>query len=292
MKQKVVAGALLAMLAATSGCSKQATGQSVAVVNDEEISQGELNDELTAANVPESADKKQVMPQLLQRVIDRRLVAQKAAEDGLDRSPEYLSQQRRMNENLLIQLYTRRQADTIKPPTQAEIDAFVASNPNMFGQREALLLNQIAFDRPADISLLQQLRDDHSLDAVAATLGRLGIPFQRGQGRLDSGTVPPQIAQQIRSLPPGEPFVAPAGNRIVVSVVGERQPVTVTSEQTRQIATEALRRQKLQQLLEGQLKELRTSAKIEYQPGYEPKEPAAGAKGKAETGAGAKTTAK
>ncbi len=138
MNNRGGAGVLLAILLATSGCNKEATGQSVAVVNGEEVSESELNEELAAANIPESADKKQIMPQLLQRIIDRRLVAQKAAEAGIDRSPDYLSRQRRLNENLLIGLYTQKQADTIKPPTPAEIDALMAQNPQMFAQRGVL----------------------------------------------------------------------------------------------------------------------------------------------------------
>ena len=41
------------------------------MVNGEEISLPELNTELAAANIPATADKKAVMPQLLQRMVDR-----------------------------------------------------------------------------------------------------------------------------------------------------------------------------------------------------------------------------
>lgn len=280
MNYRVGAGVLLAMALATGGCKKQATGQSIAVVNNEEISQAELNDELTAANVPESADKKEVMPALLQRVVDRRLVAQKAIADGIDKSPEYLSRQRRLDETLLIGLYTQKLSDQIKPATPAEIDAYIAQHQNMFAQRQLLALDQVVFDRPADISVLQQLRDDHSLEAVAASLTRLGIPFNRGGGRLDLASVPTQVAQQINSLPAGEPFVAPSGNRITVSVVTGREAAVPRPDEARRVATEAIRREKLAKAVDDQLKQLRASAKIDYQPGFEPKAkatPAAGA---------------
>lgn len=272
MYNRVGAGVLLAVMLATGGCDKQATGQSVAVVNGEEISQSELNEELAAANVPESVDKKVVMPQLLQRIIDRRLVAQQAKEQGLDKTPDYLSRERRADENLLIALYTQRQQDAIKAPTPAEIDKFMADNPAMFAQREMLVLDQLAFQRPADITLLRQLENDHSLDAVAASLTRLGIPFQKGRGQLDTATVPPQVAQQVKSLPAGEPFVAPAGDRIIVSVIAARQAAPPPQDAARRVAGEQVKRRKLMETLDGQLKQLKTAAKIEYQPGFEPKE--------------------
>lgn len=265
------AGVLLAVLLATSACDKEPTGQSVAVVNGVEISEGELNEELAAANIPSNVDKKEVMPQLLQRIVDRKLVALKASEEGLDKSPDYLSRQRRLNENLLIGMYTQKQAESLPAPTAAEIDAFIAGNPNMFEQREMLALNQLAFERPADMTLLQQLQNDHSLDAVGATLTRLGIPFQKGGARLDTASLPPATARQINGLPAGEPFVVPSGNRIVVSVIAGRQAAVANPEESRRVATEALRRQKLAELLEKQVKDLKAAAKVEYQPGYEPK---------------------
>jgi peptidyl-prolyl cis-trans isomerase C len=261
---------MAAVLLATSGCSKEATGQSVAVVNGEEVSLSELNAELSQANVPESADKKQVLPQLLQRIIDRRVLAQKAVEEGVDRSPEYIARQRRMNEELLIGLYTKRQSDAMKAPTPQEIDRFIAENPGMFAQRAVLSLDQLQFDRPADMTLLQQMANDKTLDQVGATLTRLGIPFTRSKGRLDTATVPPQMLKQITDLPAGEPFVVPVGQRIVASVITGREAATISSDQNRRIAAEALRRQKLMATMEKQLKDIRANAKIEYQSGYAP----------------------
>lgn len=272
MGHHIKVGMLFAILMATSACEKQATGQSVAVVNGEEISEGELNTELQLANVPESADKKVVMPQLLQRVIDRRLIAQKAVEAGVDRSPEYVSRQRRMNEQLLISLYGERQADQMKAPDAAATKKFIAENPNMFTQREVLQLDQLRFARPADMTILQQLRDDHSLGEVAATLQQLGIPFERGRNQVDTGTLAPEAIKQLNALPAGEPFVVPQGGNIVVSVISGRQALNVPQEAAQKIAAEAMRRQRLQESMEKQLKDARAAAKIEYKEGFAPKE--------------------
>lgn len=277
MNNRVTAGLLIAAAFGVSACQKEATGQSVAVVNGEEVSQGELNAELQAANVPESADKKAVMPQLLQRVVDRRLVAQRAIDQGVDRSPEFISRERRMRENLLIGLYAQRQADTIKAPSQQEIQQFMAENPGMFAGREILALQQIAFQRPSDLNLLRQLQNDKTLDALAASLTRLGMPFQRNNGQLDTAQVPAPVLAQIRALPAGEPFVVPAGNRFVASVIIGRQAAVLPPQTAQRVAVEAIRRKKLGEMMDKQLKELKSAAKVEYQPGFEPKDTKAGA---------------
>lgn len=273
-KRKWAAGAGLAIALVLAGCNKSPTGQVVAVVNGEEISAQELNAELEGLNIPANADKKAIRKQLLQQIVDRRLLVQVAKEEGLDRDPAYITQQRKMNEQLLVQMYGKKASDSIKVPDNAAIDKFIAANPAMFAQRTRYKVEQIAFPMPADPQRLKQLEADHTLDQVAASLTRLGIKFERKPGAIDSGTVPPNILQQILKLPPGEPFIVPAGGAVVVSVITGKEPITLTPEQSRPLAVQAMRGQDLGKIAETRLKEAKAKAKIEYQPGYEPPAPA------------------
>lgn len=273
MNNALKVGAALIALTMMSGCDRAATGQSVAVVNGEEISRGELNAEVQRANVGEGPQADQVRAQLLQRVIDRRLLAQKAVEDGVERTPEYVVNERLAREQLLIDLLSRRVAESIPAPTPEQLSRFMAENPAMFAERATLTLDQIQFARPADLTILDELRDDHTLEEVVATLNRLGVPHQAGRSRVDTVNLQPQAFQQITRLPAGEPFIVPTPGGFVVSVVRERQPAPAT-EDARRLATEAWRQQQQQQRLEAQLRELRQRASIEYQPGFAP--PAAG----------------
>ncbi len=262
--------ALVACAVMLSACDKKPEGQIVAVVNGEEVSLSELNQELRGANIPEGADKKLIMRNLLQRVIDRRLLAQAAKEQGIDRDPEYIATQRRASEELLVQMYSRKAASGIKVPDAAALDKFMAENPAMFAQRQQLQLDQIVFDMPKSPNVLKQFEPDKSLAAVRATAERLGLKIESGKGTLDTATLPPAVLKQIQALPPGEPFIVPAGNKVVVSVITGSQPVALAAEQMRPIAVEALRGQQFGKIGEQRLKEARQKAKIEYQPGYEP----------------------
>lgn len=253
-----------------AGCGAKATGQSVAVVNGEEITIGELNAELASANVPASADKKTVMPQLLQRIVDRRLMSQRAAEQGVDKTPEYIAQQRRLNEDLLIGLSSKRQADSIRLPDQRAIDAFIAANPAMFADRAVLTLDQLQFAAPTGADQLARLRNDHSIDALAASLKAMGVVFVRTPAKLDTASVPTDVLRQIYALPAGEPFIVPIGGRMYASVITGRESADASPEDSRRIAVEAIRRQSLGTTLERELKQLRSAAKIEYQDGYAP----------------------
>lgn len=271
---------LTAALLATTGCGKKATGQVVAVVNGDEITLDELNAELSGVNLPPNADKKLAMRQLLQQVIDRRLLAQSAKEQGLDKDPAYITQQRRMNEDLLVRMFAKKSADTIPVPTAAEIDKYIADHPMAFGQRTRYKLDQIRFEMPADPSKLKALEGDHSMDAITTHLTAMGIKFERGSSALDSGAVAPAALKQVTSLPPGEPFITPAGRAVAVSVITGTEPMAVPEAQVRPLAVQALRNETLNNIGEKRLKEARASGKIEYQPGYEAPEGKAAASGK------------
>ncbi len=258
---------------ALSACDKKPEGQIVAVVNGEEVSLSELNQEMRGANIPEGADRKLIQRGMLQRVIDRRLLAQAAKEQGIDRDPEYIAMQRLASENLLIQMYSRKAASGIKVPDAAALDKFMAENPAMFAQRTQLQLDQIVFDMPKSPEVLKQFQQDKTLAAVAATATRLGLKVESGKGGLDTATVPPAVLKQIQALPPGEPFIVPNGKKVVVSVITGSRPVAVPPEQMRPVAVEAMRNQQFGKIGEQRLKEVRQRAKIEYQPGYEPPAP-------------------
>ncbi len=266
-----------------AGCDSKPTGQVVAIVNGEEISLPELNAELEALSVPANADKEKVRRLALQQIVDRRLIAQAAKEEGLDKDPAYVMRERRSDELLLVQMYGKKAADTIRVPGAPEIDKFIADNPTLFGQRTRYLVDQIQFQMPSDPASLKQLEGDHSLAEVAETLKAMGIKFEQGKNALDSGSVPPEVMKRILALPPGEPFIVPAGDRVVVSVITGNEPLTLPPEQVRPLAVQAIRNQSLGKLAQSRLKEAKAKAKIEYQPGYEPikdgtQKPAAAAK--------------
>lgn len=267
--------ATVALGIAIAGCSKKPTDQVVAIVNGEEISLPELNAELGNAQVPEGVDKKAVQKQLLQRLVDRRLLAQAAKEQGLDRDPAFIVDQRRMQESLLVEKLAKKTNDSIPVPTAAEIDKFITGNPSLFAQRQIYAVDQVAFATPTDATKLRALEPAKTMDQVIAVLRGLGIGFQRGNRPVDSATVPPEQMAKILALPKGEPFVVPTNGQVTVNVITGGRAEPLPDAQARQMAVRLIRSQALAKQGEQRLKDARGKAKIEYQAGFEP--PAAGA---------------
>lgn len=253
-----------------AGCGKEATGQVAAVVNGEEITLQEINAELGNTPIPEGVDKKVVQQAALQKIVERRLLAQAAREDGLDKTPDYLLRERQLRDALLVQLMGQRAERALKVPDQQEIDKFIGDNPLMFAERKILTIDRIQFALPEKVDQLKALENDHSMDAVAARLQQMGVQFRRDTPQVDAASLGQQRMAQIRALPAGEPFVVPENGVVTVGVIVSERPEPVSASDARPLAVQALRKQKLTETVQQRLKQGRAAAKIDYQEGFAP----------------------
>jgi len=259
---------------ALSGCTKKAEGQVAAVVNGEEVTLQEINAEIAQRNVPESADKNAVRQAALQSIIQRRVLAQAARSDGLDRDSGYLLKRRALDDALLIQTMAQKIDSTIRIPEDQQLEAAVKDRPTMFANRSVLTVDRIQFPSPAVRSGLAQLNDDHSLAEVEATLHAQNITFTRATGKLDSASIPLEMANRINAVPPGEPFILEQGGVVTVSVITGRESVPMDANAAKPMAAKMLRAEELNKAIDKRLKTAMSQAKIEYQTGFAPPKPA------------------
>jgi EpsD family peptidyl-prolyl cis-trans isomerase len=253
-----------------AACEKEATGQVAAVVNGNEITLQEVNAEMAGANIPPGTSKEEVQKAALQRIVDRRLLADTARGEDLDKSPEFLIRQRQLEDALLVQLLGQKLARTTSVPTAQEITAFMKKNPGTFENRTVYQIDRIQFQAPADPGALKAMQDDHSMAAVAARLQGMGIKFERQQSEMDSARLGEQRLKQITALPAGEPFLVIEGGVVTVGVITGQKQVPVTGPDARPLAVDALRNENLANALRQRLAAEKAKAKIEYKEGFSP----------------------
>jgi EpsD family peptidyl-prolyl cis-trans isomerase len=261
---------VLAAALAAGACDKKAEGQVVAIVNGEEISAAELNAELRNINLPQGADAKQARAALLQSMIDRRVISQQAREEGIDKSPEFLNQQRRMTEDLLIRLYGSRQTNTNQLPSEQQVAQYIAANPRMFADRQQWNLDQLRFPMPTDPQVVKRLDGAQSMQDIAKILADAGITATPAKTKLDTAIIPADIYGRVATLPPGRPFIFPVGGQGIASTIASREPSPLIGDAARPLAVAAIRRQQSSDAMQRKLKTLRQAAKVEYQKGYAP----------------------
>ena len=268
MSQRIVFAIVLAFL--VSSCEKKPGGQTVAVVNNEEITAADLNQELSNSNLAAAEASKEARSQALERLVDRRLLAQQAKADGIDKSPDFLNQQRRLTEDLLINLLVSRQVSSQQVPSANDIAKFEAAHPGMFAKREIWTLAQLNYPLSKNPAVTAKIAAAKSLDEVAQALTAAGIQFTRNSKQFDSAVLPPNLYTQLSNLAPGEPFIAPGPDKAVASVITARQPAPLNPDQARQLALSQMKREQANQLVGQRVKDLKAKAKIEYGSGFGP----------------------
>ena len=270
MKKIPLGSTLILVGLVLAGCEKKSGGQVAAVVNGDEITLQEINAEIGMTDIPAGVEKGSIRQAALQRIIQRRLLAQSAKDDDLDQSAEFLLRRRALEDALLVQLLAKKVSGSIRVPDAQELDAFVAKRPNMFGQRAILTLDRIQFAAPSDPAKLEALKADHSLDAIAKSLQSQGTSFSRQSAELDTAQLAPAVLQQIQALPPGEPFILPQGGLITAGVITARRPMPMLGEDAKPFAANALRNEQLGKAVEQRLNAAKATAKIDYQAGFAP----------------------
>jgi peptidyl-prolyl cis-trans isomerase C len=237
------------------------------VVNNEEITQREVRADMSPAE-QQSADSVGTTREVLNRVIDRNLLAQFARDQGLDREPDYVTRRRQLEQALLATMAMRKIAGPAANPSTADAQAFISRNPLMFAQRQQLTLDQISMASPTPLTKVGTYSGLGSIDAIAAALKAEGVPFTRGRQQLDTGGVAKELAQQIVKLKNGEPFAVSTNGTTYLSAVLQRAPAATPQDTWLPSATDAVRQEKGNALMTAELAKLRKSAEIVYDPAF------------------------
>lgn len=261
---------IAASMVILAACNNKAEGQTVAVVNGQEITLSELNFELGLANVPAGTDKAAARSQVLQAMIDRRLLAIQAQQEGVDTTPDFISRKRRGEEDLLISMLSAQRLKSVALPGARDTDAFIASHPAMFAKREVWDLSQIQFEPPADRAIQAEIDKTQSFPALLAVLQKHDITVAQQKNRLDTAIVPAELFQKISAIPDGEPFIVRVGNRAIASVIVAREPKPILGDQARPVAANVMRKEQSAKDMANRVSTLRKAAKIEYQKGFAP----------------------
>jgi hypothetical protein len=126
---------------------KKPSGQVVAFVDGEEVTRRDLATEPTSGQ----AEGASAPPAILRGVIDRKLAAAEARRLELDRTPDYVAQAQRLEEVALSRKLFDHWAGEMPPASAPAVAAYIARNPQRFGQRKLFLVDRIRASANASI---------------------------------------------------------------------------------------------------------------------------------------------
>lgn len=261
-------------------------GQVVATVGGEDVTVHELNAELQGAQLPANLNadqKKQVEQGALQQVVNRRILAEIARERGLDKTPMFLLQSKRAEEQILVQMLQRQMSSAVKQPAQTDVATFMAQNPDLFAERKIFTVDQIQFQTPRDPRILQKYQPLKTMAEVEAMLKQDGLQYRRSPAMLDVARANPELVQQVLKMNRDDIFIIPAGQIMVANKITDTKVEPLTGPEAQQLATGMLQQRSFTDLLKRDLepKVKKAESEVKYQAGFAPPKkagaPAAGA---------------
>lgn len=280
-KARIAAG--LTLVALVAGCNRAKDtpkGQVVATVNGDDITIHELNSELALARPPADVPHKTVEQVVLARVIERKMLADVARERGLDKKPDFLLAERRVDDGLLVQALQSDIAKKVPVPTREAAEKYIEAHPDQFAQRKLYTIDQIQFLRPANIASLG-LAPAKTMADVASVLTNAKVKFGRNAAQVDALTVNPALVAEIgkiRARNPEEVFMfadqpqgAPAPV-MYVNKITDTKIVPFGGEEAITFAEQVIQRENVQKSLVDSLASFKKAAdpKIKYAAGYGP----------------------
>ena len=275
MNKKLAAGVASAALIMVAGCHRGVgsapTGQVVASVDGEEVTQRELSAELNGFSSPDENATRKAQQTALQGILNRKLLAKAAKDAGIAKSADYQLMRQRTDDLTLAQAYEQQIASKQARPTQDEIRQYMAQHPNTFAQRKIYIVDRIQIPGGTSSKVLDAIKPLHTMDDIEQVLLNAGIDYVRTPGAIDARSTPPAIIDQIAKMPASEPFVIPSGNSITISQIKETRTVPFSGPAAEDFAQRALMSDRATKAIQARLDELRKSAgDVKYQAGYGP----------------------
>ena len=261
-----IAVATLALIAAGCNRDQPPEGQVVAVINGEELTTAELNEEARLRSLSIGTDRS-AREQLVQELIDRKLLVQAAKQQGMDKSPQHLLAVRRITELTLAQQLLAASGDAAAP-TGEQIETLIKTHPKAFAERFIVSVDRISIDGPVQPNIAKALYSAASVDQIANITSQAGLSPSRATETWDSATLPNNLAQRLAGLAPGALFALVQPTGTVAGQVLSISPQPVPENQRMEVARAMLEQQAGRTRLEALVNRLRPTARIIVQPEF------------------------
>ena len=255
-----------------ASCGKQeATGQSVATVNGDPITQSELKFEIGALGAGQG-DVSKAAPQVLQSLIARKLMAQHAKKDAIDKTSHFVLSERRVDEILLAQRELEFvQASKVPEPSATEVKSYIETHSALGTERSILSIDQIKFTPEHNPAEMEAIAATKTMDGLASVLLARGQAFERNTLEVDTATLPEKFYQKVLATEHGEPVIFLQGTVAIANSVINKRSIGRDATDVTAIAKQRIVAGMLRARLQQQQTALRGAAKIDFAPGFAPK---------------------
>jgi len=263
----VVAALAGAAMLSACGARKPDATQVAARVNSADITVHQINFVLQQDRGVQPDQTEAAGKRVLETLIDQELAVQKAVELKLDRDPQIVQALEAARREVLARAYRERVTRDSARPSSEELRRFYDTTPALFSQRRVYSLQELLIDAPPDKQawIKSRLVRATSVDDFADGLKAEGLRYSGSHAIKPAEQLPMGQVEHFAKMKDGDSAVLSEGPsmRVVFIAASRLEPVSFERASPaieQYLATLAKRR-----AIDGNLKALRTAAKITYQ---------------------------
>ncbi len=254
-----------ALLLAACGAGEPAATQTAARVNRHEITVHQIGAALAQRPVRHE-QATQAEREALERLIERQLAVDKAAQLKLDREPKVVQAIEAARQEILARAYADRLSEGAPRPTAAEVRRYYDEHPALFADRKIYELQEFAIEGDAALvrDLQAALPATTSADQARALLQSRQVKFASQRVVRAAEQLPMSLLPALARLPLGGGVLQPTPSGVQWIVVQSTRAQPVDLDQAAPAIEQFLLNEQKRKLLAEDLKALRAAAKIEY----------------------------
>lgn len=263
---------LLAAILATAliGCNnksgdKPAT-QVVAKVNGAEISLHQVNHFLSkAGNIP-SDQLEKARKSVVDRLVDQELLAAKAVEEKLDRTPETLMALEMARREILARARVEQILAAASKLSPGDVTRYYGAHPELFAERQIYNLQEVMFAMPKEgIAEVQALVDKGApMTDILGLLKSRNVQFGTNAGVRAAEQLPIDLLKVLHGTKEGGTLLNNTPQGVVVIKVAGIRRVPVDEATARPAIQKFLFNQLVTETTANELKTLKAASKIEF----------------------------
>ncbi|MEQ1837172.1 MAG: EpsD family peptidyl-prolyl cis-trans isomerase [Candidatus Nitrotoga sp.] len=267
INMRMLCGVLMlgtAIALSACGSKEKSPSQVLVQVNGKEITVLQVNEELQNTAV-RPAQQEEMTQQLLKLLIDRQLILEEAERNKINRTPEVMRAIERSKEQVIVQAYLQSIASKVAKPLKAEIDEYYQKHPEFFAHRKEFDLRQLLIANKSYSEGLKTFIDSaKTLDEIAGWMDKRGVVYVRRQVTRSTSDLPKQAVAQLEILPLGQLFLVDEGDNKVLNVLAAIRSSPILATNAAPQIEQFLTNKTTKEMVEEEIKLLRSLAKIEY----------------------------
>lgn len=266
---KKVVLSFIASIALTTVLSA-ADNTSYATVNGENITKQDIVIALQDPRIDYDKLPPEAKKQILEQLVNMRLLAQKAIDDGIEKDPSYVEAITRIKSSLALEVWQKNEIDKIKV-TEADKKDFYEKNKARFAEPETFEASHILVKTEAEAKdIIAQLNKAANKTEKFAELSKKSLDTATAKnngslGRFAAEQMVPQFGAAVKTLAKGTFTKTPVQTQFgyhVIYLKDKFPPKTFTYNEVEKNIKQVLVGEELNKKIKTLVEDLRKDAKI------------------------------